>query len=575
MFGGVEWFLRTLARNGHYAPWMTTEFALCFDARIANDLRELGATVHLLGPVRVRDRRSVARARRRLLETLRAGAYDVVICHSAWPHAVFGPVVRQHGNTLVQFMHDLPNRRGWIDHLANRTPPDLVLCNTRFMQNAGPWWFAGVTRRMVRYPVPLVEVTDPDARSKMRASFQTSADSVVIVLASRMQAWKGHLVLVRALAELRHNPRWTCWITGGAQRAGESEYEQELKTEVERLGLAGRVKFLGYRSDVPAVMKAADIYCQPNVEPEPFGVSFLEALTAGLPIITTAMGGPLEIVDDRCGVLVPPGLQAVARALGALIDDDARRGAMSAAGPVRARELCDVPTRIRELGATLSSLTAPPASPARRRPPTLGLARLPRDPVVIAVAALVREQGDGVDIADLACRGGDLARRLEGRFRSYVGANLARDHAFPEEPGLSFRAANLNLPPYPFDDASATFAVSLRGVEQWENPRALFRELARIARPGGWVVVTSSNRLSLFSKVHLLARNRFPAAPGVPAPARVTSLVEGNLRRMAAECGLVDVAIRYTPPGAGWGATLGAPLGKWFGDRFVLTARRP
>ena len=50
---------------------------------------------------------------------------------------------------------------------------------------------------------------------------------------------------------------------------------------------------------VPRLMAAADIYCQPNTTPEPFGIAFVEALAAGVPVVTTAMGGPLEIVDDR------------------------------------------------------------------------------------------------------------------------------------------------------------------------------------------------------------------------------------------------------------------------------------
>ena len=54
-------------------------------------------------------------------------------------------------------------------------------------------------------------------------------------------------------------------------------------------------------------MHAADIHCQPNTAPEPFGLVFVEALYAGLPVVTTALGGALEILTDACGVLVPAG----------------------------------------------------------------------------------------------------------------------------------------------------------------------------------------------------------------------------------------------------------------------------
>ena len=56
------------------------------------------------------------------------------------------------------------------------------------------------------------------------------------------------------------------------------------------------------RDDVPRLLAAADIFCQPNLGPEPFGIGFVEALSAGLPVITTATGGALEIVDGDCGI---------------------------------------------------------------------------------------------------------------------------------------------------------------------------------------------------------------------------------------------------------------------------------
>jgi glycosyltransferase involved in cell wall biosynthesis len=372
LFGGVEWFLRTLGQRGAlHAPWVTSDFALCFEGRIAHDLRNLGATVHLLGPVRFRSSRSVGLARKAFARVLEVGRYDVVVCHSAWPHALFAPVARARGASLVQFMHDVPNRLGWLDHLASLTPPDLVLCNSHFMEASGRWWFRNVPRRMIRYPVPTGERTAPTARAELRASLGARATSVVILLASRMQAWKGHRLLIAALERLRANPRWTCWIAGGAQRPAEDAYEAALRREVARLGLERRITFLGHRDDVPALMDAADLHCQPNVSPEPFGVVFAEALSRGLPIVTTAMGGPLEIVDGRCGVLVPPAAQPLAGALSLLIDDDERRAALSRAAPKRAGELWDVETRVRELANALSSV-----SPTHQTAPTTSLARL-------------------------------------------------------------------------------------------------------------------------------------------------------------------------------------------------------
>ena len=77
-------------------------------------------------------------------------------------------------------------------------------------------------------------------------------------------------------------------------------------------------------------MAAADIYCQPNTRPEPFGITFIEALKSRLPVVGTTLGGPREIIDDSCGLLVTPGNAAqLAGALGNLIRDTELRKRLS------------------------------------------------------------------------------------------------------------------------------------------------------------------------------------------------------------------------------------------------------
>jgi len=94
---------------------------------------------------------------------------------------------------------------------------------------------------------------------------------------------------------------------GGAQRDAEVRYLGALSVSAARMGIAGRVRFLGERTDTSALYAAADLYCQPNTQPDSYGLTFVEALSAGLPVITSAIGGATEIVDASCGVLVPPG----------------------------------------------------------------------------------------------------------------------------------------------------------------------------------------------------------------------------------------------------------------------------
>jgi len=182
LYGGVETFLRTMALHRSDAKGVTMDFALCFAGRIERELRATAASVHLPGAVRVRSPRTVGAARRALDHLLRSGRYDVVVCHSAWPHAVFATVVRRHDLRLVHHMHDVANPRGWEDRLANLTPPELVITNSVFTKRSSPWLFPGTPRRLVRYPAVLGGQAGRPDRGTVRASLGASS---ILAMSSR------------------------------------------------------------------------------------------------------------------------------------------------------------------------------------------------------------------------------------------------------------------------------------------------------------------------------------------------------------------------------------------------------
>lgn len=343
MFGGVETFLVTLAKLRHLAPDMHPEFALCFRGRLWDELTATGAATFDLGEVRVSRPWTAVRARRALRAVLAERQPDVVVAHSGWVHAVFAAAVRKWGGRLAFFAHNPPARSTLIDKWAALTRPDVVIANSRYTAASVPNLFPGVLTHVAYLPVPLEPPTDRAAvRVAVRSELTTPEDTVVILSASRMERWKGHAVLLDALGRLRDESGWVNWIAGGAQRPDEVAYLNELKATAERLGIADRVRFLGQRTDVPRLLLAADVHCQPNTGPEPFGLAFVEALAAGLPVVTSAHGGGAEIVNGRCGLLVPPGdAAAVTSALRGLLSDANRRRDLGTGGPARARELCD------------------------------------------------------------------------------------------------------------------------------------------------------------------------------------------------------------------------------------------
>ena len=146
---------------------------------------------------------------------------------------------------------------------------------------------------------------------------------------------KGQRELIRALARLeRHDA--VALLAGEDLEAG-GAFRRGLEREAAELGVADRVRFLGHRDDVPALIEAADLFVLPSwVEGLPLGV--LDAMARGKPVVAAAAGGTPELVaDGETGLLVPPrDADALARALDELLSDPARARRLGEAGRERA-----------------------------------------------------------------------------------------------------------------------------------------------------------------------------------------------------------------------------------------------
>jgi len=354
LYGGVERLLVTLARHRAACEDLQPRFALCFRGRLSRELEAEAVAVDHLGEVRASRPLSVWRARRRLAALLWRETPDIVICHSPWAQALLGPVAVRARLPLVLWVHNPLQRWGWPERWAKRVVPDSVVANSRFTARSVAGLYPVAPTEVVYCPVAPEPATAAD-RAKIRTEFETPDDAVVIVQVSRLESWKGHALLLRALGRLREVPGWVCWQVGGPQRPREAAYLGELKRLAETLQIAGRVRFAGARSDIGAVLAAADVHCQPNLGPEPFGIAFVEALLAGLPVVTTDLGAVPEILSADCALVVPPGDAApLAGALRVLIEDEALRARLSAAAPARARRLCDPAAQISLLHRALS-----------------------------------------------------------------------------------------------------------------------------------------------------------------------------------------------------------------------------
>jgi glycosyltransferase involved in cell wall biosynthesis len=311
--------------------------------------------VYELGPVRVSRPWTVLRARRALRRLLEKQVFDSVITHLSWPHAIFAAPVRRAGIPLANWIHGFSKGGNWLENWASLTKPDLAICNSRFTQREVHRLHKGAKSVLVYMPV--LAPANIASRRSVRSKLGVGNDTVVILQASRMEDGKGHGLHLQALAKIRDVPGWVCWFAGGGQRPEERSYEEKLRQQATELEVEDRVHFLGMRADMSDVLSAADIFCQPNRSPDSFGIVFVEALLAGVPVVSTKMGGVSEIVDDSCGLLAPPNdSEALSLCLRKLVGSAEERLRLGHAGPKRAAVLCDPTARLKELHRVLRDL---------------------------------------------------------------------------------------------------------------------------------------------------------------------------------------------------------------------------
>ena len=171
-------------------------------------------------------------------------------------------------------------------------PADRVFCNTTFG-------------------------TLPDSPPIDRAEFSTPANATVVLVLSRLHPKKGIDTILNAIAMV---PNVILWL------AGEGPNRSEYEALTTKLGLADRVRFLGWRTDRKALLEAADIIALPS-RYEPFGTVIIEAWAMGKPLVATKAAGASQYVKDGSNGLLCPidDAPALAAAISRLIEDGGLR----------------------------------------------------------------------------------------------------------------------------------------------------------------------------------------------------------------------------------------------------------
>jgi glycosyltransferase involved in cell wall biosynthesis len=268
--------------------------------------------------------------------------YDVIYANTQKAMVVGALASALSGRPMVYHLRDIlstehfsrSNLRLAIG-LANRRAAK-VICNSEATRSAFIRAGGHAKRAIVVYNGfdPAVYRVDRSAVANLRQELGLTGKFVVGHF-SRLSPWKGQDVLLDAL--VRCPEAHGLFI--GAALFGEDDYGAALRDRVQRLGLGDRVQFLGFRSDVAALMGACDMVAHTSTAPEPFGRVIVEAMLCGKPVIAAAAGGAVELLDGRMGWLVEPGnVSALADAIGDAITEGPELSIRGDRGRIRAEQ---------------------------------------------------------------------------------------------------------------------------------------------------------------------------------------------------------------------------------------------
>jgi len=259
---------------------------------------------------------------------------------------------------VIWFLHDLlteahfsPSTIRLLARAANRTAA-RVLANSK--ASAVAFVSAGGRGDLVKV---VYDGFDPARFTDTTAlPAELGLDGLPIVgVFGRITQWKGQDVVLRALADV---PSVVAVFVGAEEDAASAD---KLRLLARELGIADRVRFLGFRKDVPQLMRAIDCIVHVPIDPEPFGRVIVEAMLAGRPVIAAHAGGIPEIIENGVsGILITPGSpDELAAALRRIFSDPVAAAEMAANGQDRAlarfsdkRMLSDIERHVSEISSS-------------------------------------------------------------------------------------------------------------------------------------------------------------------------------------------------------------------------------
>lgn len=224
---------------------------------------------------------------------------DILHAHTSHAHslACLARTMAGRGSVVVHRRVSFPPKRDWVNRKKYAAADRIVAVSEHVAKVLHD---AGLSPQQIRTVHSAVDLTRLEVAPMPRAQLGVPEGVPLLFTAGALVGHKDHACLIDAMALVqRAKPEAVLLI------AGEGALRPALEAQIKELGLGDKIRLLGHREDVPALIKAADLYVSSSWS-EGLGTSVLEALGAGVPVVATEAGGVSEmVINGKTGMLVP------------------------------------------------------------------------------------------------------------------------------------------------------------------------------------------------------------------------------------------------------------------------------
>jgi len=239
------------------------------------------------------------------------------------------PVLISHEHVVFDHRR---KQREWLNRLLQPKTDAYIAVGALVGRQVKDWYgYPAEKVRVIHNGVDLSRFAPVDDRPALRAELGFPAESPLVAMVARLDPEKGHATLFEAISLLPPTQQAT-WLIVGTGRQ-----EADVRAAAVRFGVAERVHFLGMRRDIPALLKAADIFVFPTLQ-EGFSNALIEAMASGCAIAASDYPSNLEaVVDGECALISPRSdAPALAANLGHLLESPELRERLATAARRRA-----------------------------------------------------------------------------------------------------------------------------------------------------------------------------------------------------------------------------------------------